>query len=150
MQPTFEYNQPLALASISNGGVVATCKAIALSEYSIDVPGTIIAHRSTVVPVPPMGGGIKDVFRKLFLGNQEEIVLIPAQHNAGVRTTSPKENPAEVFTYATLEAARKFSGILEQVEGRIKRVDQLAEVNGAGNLITFGSPTSNHSDLYRC
>lgn len=87
---------------------------------------------------------VKAVFADLFLGTREHVVISPAQDNPTVirEANIALADPKEVFTYTTLEAARFFAGVLDQVENRIKRADELMAVNGEGNLITFGSPTS--------
>jgi hypothetical protein len=88
---------------------------------------------------------VKDMFGDLFLGTREQVALIPAQSNPTVIHDADLllSDPFETFTHTTLEAARNFAGVLDQVESRIKRIDQLVAVNGEGNLVTFGSPTSN-------
>lgn len=88
---------------------------------------------------------IKELFAELFLGTQEKVYLIPAQDNPNVVPNLQRlaVDPYEVFTHTTLGAARSFAGVLDIVEDRIKRVEQLVSLNGEGNLVTFGSPTSN-------
>lgn len=138
METPFDINHASNLEQISNGSVVATCSA----DIQADAD-EIMVRKDTINEIPSISQSIKDKFQQLFLGTRQDILLIPAQHNPNVRTTSVEEDPKEVFTYATLEAAKDFAGILNQVEGSIKNIDFLLKVNGAGNLITFGSPTSN-------
>lgn len=90
-------------------------------------------------------GDTKEIFARLFLGTQERISVLPAQNNLNF-TPSPeklKANPNEIYTTTTFEAAKAFGGMLTEVENDVVMVNQLATAKGEGNIITFGSPTSN-------
>lgn len=101
-------------------------------------------HEKVVDQLGPLDN-VRDLFAELFLGTREKVYLVPAQDNPAM-TPDPavlKVDPYEVFTRTTLDAAKAFGAVLDIVEERIRRIDQLIALNGHGNLITFGSPTSN-------
>jgi hypothetical protein len=149
MEKDFDISRRKALKKFAKGSALAICGfaggvfAVPFKEEMAAIMQLFIHERVVETLGPSVD--VKDGLKNLFLGSQEKISIIPAQNNPNVAVNKSRleADPYEIFTHTTLEVARSFAKILDQTEGRLTRVDQLFSVNGEGNLLTFGSPTSN-------
>jgi hypothetical protein len=93
----------------------------------------------------PLSTEQKRLLQDLFLGNQENVCLVPASDNPGVELTELRLGaaPEDVFTLGTLRAAKTFGGLLCALGQKIATTKDLIGLGGHGNLVVFGSPTSN-------
>src|SRR6478752_2055744 len=92
----------------------------------------------------PPSEDMRALAQSLFGTVREKGFLVPAQHNPNVDlAASLSTNPEQVFTLATLTAAKTFAGLLEMAGKRLPTVDDILAVRAQGNIVTFGSPTSN-------
>jgi hypothetical protein len=72
------------------------------------------------------------------------VSLIPAAHNPNVVTRiDPRTDPYQAFSKVPLLAAKAFAGVLTGLDDKIRPIDELVRLNGEGNIVAFGSPTSN-------
>ena len=89
---------------------------------------------------------IDKIRRELFKVDQINISLLPAADNPNVdlKDQCSEEKGREKYTTTTHNAAKHFASVFHDVsENNVKTLYAITNSNFKGNLITFGSPSSN-------
>ncbi|MDT7044076.1 hypothetical protein [Candidatus Nitronereus thalassa] len=97
--------------------------AVQETFFSKDIPQQIIEDRELTA-----------LIKRVFLGTGENIAILPASHNPTVGAE---------LTKGTVEAAQPFKSVIFDLDERIKDISGSVKTGISGNLICFGSPTSN-------
>ncbi len=139
----FETDRRSFLAFVNAMALGAIAGSVVVRDHTVDV-----VHRKTP-STPPLPTRAPRLFRAaLSPDSRERSFLLPAEDNPTRRLgQSPEsEDPYEVFTHTTLASARAFAGASGLFGDEVRRVNELIRVHQArGNLVTFGSPTSNRT-----